>query len=462
VSGFTTQQVKDLTSSNVTGLTSAQVVALTVSKFASLDTADLRQITTSQIAAFGAGAISVFNTTQVGFLTTAQLAALTTANVSGLAAAGLNFEQFSLMESDDVRQFGLSQVQGLSNSVLSQLTSSLWTRFTSSQLDFLTPSQRNNVDSSEFAAITESYPGFQTDQTAWTSSTNTSATPLVLDLDGDGVRTLSIDRGVKFDLDADGKVDRVGWVGAGDGLLARDLDGDGQIDDGSELFGEATVLEGGVRAKDGFEALAALDTNRDGKLDVQDEAFASLRVWSDADADGVTDAGELRSLADLGITSIATQAKAVTVFDEGNLIGLTANYTRSDGTEGEVADVWFRVSEAEALDQKAAALGDALTSYEAGASATDATPEAPRVGAGDGVRTPTVAPATPLPTVLPRDVTELAELLKSYRDVSGLQPGSIPLGVKPDGVLGQSLGASQSTGASGKSSGVLGSGGTQS
>jgi len=254
----------------------------------------------------------------------------------------------------------------------------------------------------------------------------------------------------------------VGWVGSGDGLLARDLDGDGQIDDGSELFGEATVLEGGVRAKDGFEALAALDTNLDGKLDAQDEAFASLRVWSDADADGVTDAGELRSLADLGITSIATQAKAVTVFDEGNFIGLTANYTRTDGTEGEVADVWFRVSEAEALDQKAAALGDALTSYEAGASATDATPEAPRVGAGDGVRTPTVAPATPLPTVLPRDVTELAELLKSYRDVSGLQPGSIPLGVKPDGVLGQSLGASQSTGASGKSSGVLGSGGTQS
>ncbi|NBP83345.1 hypothetical protein EBU60_05730 [bacterium] len=229
---------------------------------------------------------------------------------------------------------------------------------------------------------------------------------------------------MKFDLDADGKLDRVGWVGAGDGLLARDLDGDGQIDDGSELFGEATVLADGSRAKDGFEALAALDSNRDGQVDAQDEAYATLRIWSDANADGKTDAGELKSLAELGITSISTQAKPVTAFDEGNLIGLTATYERVDGSKGEVADVWFRVSSAQALEQKAADLGDALSSYATGASGSDSTPQAPRAGAGGAERGQPVA--------------TLAGKLETAA-TQGLTGGvAAPSGAKSTGMLGGS------------------------
>jgi hypothetical protein len=197
------------------------------------------------------------------------------------------------------------------------------------------------------------------------------ASPLVLDLDGDGIRTVGLaGSGVRFDLDGDGKQEWTGWVGSGDGLLARDLDGDGQIDDGRELFGEGTQLGDGRRAVDGFEALSALDENGDGRVDGADAGYASLVVWRDADADGVTDAGELLSLGSLGIVSLSTQARVTTQFDAGNYIGLTSGYERADGTQGELADVWFRVSSAEVLEERAQALGDALAGYAtAGAEA---------------------------------------------------------------------------------------------
>jgi hypothetical protein len=100
-------------------------------------------------------------------------------------------------------------------------------------------------------------------------------------------------------------------------------------------------------------------------VDVSDAGYASLKVWKDSDADGKTDEGEMRSLSDWGITSISTQAKSVSVLDEGNWIGLESGYQSSDGREGVVADVWLRVSEGEAMERYAAALGDALSSYGA-------------------------------------------------------------------------------------------------
>jgi hypothetical protein len=284
----------------------------------------------------------------------------------------------------------------------------------------------------------------------------------VFDLDGNGIRTLSVDRGVGFDLNADGKKDQTGWVGAGDGLLARDLNQDGQINDGSELFGEATKLADGSVARDGFEALAALDTDKDGRVTAADAAFGSLRVWSDADADGYTDAGELKSLAQLGITSIRVDAKQTAVFDNGNFLGLSASYERADGSQGEVADVWFRVSSAEQLEQKAADLGEALASYGAGAGASGTSAGATaKPGSTQATIAPSTTPAanagtqTPngLPAV-PSNIAELAELLKAYKlpePLSGVP--SLP------GVL--STAATQGlTGPLGnrKDSGVLGSG----
>ncbi|MGH8614789.1 MAG: hypothetical protein ACREYF_22870 [Gammaproteobacteria bacterium] len=117
--------------------------------------------------------------------------------------------------------------------------------------------------------------------------------PIVLDLDGDGVETKDLQNGVFFDHDANGFAQQSGWVRPDDGLLAWDRNSDGQINDGRELFGSGTVLRNGSKAANGFAALADLDDNRDGKIDANDAAWASLRVWKDTNGDAHTDAGEL-------------------------------------------------------------------------------------------------------------------------------------------------------------------------
>ncbi|MBI4963245.1 MAG: hypothetical protein HY913_08210 [Desulfomonile tiedjei] len=79
--------------------------------------------------------------------------------------------------------------------------------------------------------------------------------PLVLDLNGDGIKTTHVSAGTYFDQDANGFAERTGWVSPEDGLLVLDQNGDGMINDGRELFSDQTVLKSGRRATNGFEAL---------------------------------------------------------------------------------------------------------------------------------------------------------------------------------------------------------------
>jgi hypothetical protein len=167
----------------------------------------------------------------------------------------------------------------------------------------------------------------------------------VLDLNGDGVQTTSITEGTQFDLLATGTKQKLGWVSKQDSLLAMDLNGDGQINSGAELFGDRTVLADGSRAVDGWAALRGLDSNHDGKVDAQDTQFNQLCVWVDANGDGVTDAGELRSLADQGIASINLAADGRSVQQNGNVVQTFSTYTTTDGTTHEVADVGFAVQD---------------------------------------------------------------------------------------------------------------------
>ena len=131
-----------------------------------------------------------------------------------------------------------------------------------------------------------------------------------------------------------------------DGLLALDLNGDGQINSGAELFGSSTVLPNGAHAADGWVALKTLDSNGDGKLDAQDAQFNQLRVWVDANGNGQTDAKELGTLADHHIASIDLAANTHSIQQNGNVVQGFSTYTSTDGTTHEVADVGLQVHDA--------------------------------------------------------------------------------------------------------------------
>ena len=185
--------------------------------------------------------------------------------------------------------------------------------------------------------------------------------PLVLDLDGDGIELTSRSAGsLRFDLDGDGFAEPTGWVLPDDGLLALDINGNGTIDDISELFGSPT--------QSGYAELAAHDGNADQVIDAADAVFADLRVWQDANRDGVTDAGELKTLAEAGITSIgltSTTPAAAGLEAEiaGNIIDAAGTFTRTDGSTGTTADVRFRIDNFDTVylgDTTVSAVAEAL------------------------------------------------------------------------------------------------------
>jgi hypothetical protein len=96
------------------------------------------------------------------------------------------------------------------------------------------------------------------------------------------------------------------WTDRGDGLLALDRNGNGSIDDGKELFGNATPLINGGRASNGYEAMAELDSrilggNEDGMISAADALYESLLLWTDANHDGHSQPEELQPLSAAGI-----------------------------------------------------------------------------------------------------------------------------------------------------------------
>jgi T1SS-143 domain-containing protein len=172
-------------------------------------------------------------------------------------------------------------------------------------------------------------------------------TPLVLDLDGNGIDVVSAEAGIMFDMNNNGTLDKTSWVGAGDGLLAIDNNHDGVINNQAELFGNTTTVA------DGFANLAQYDSNGDGKIDAGDDVFADLIVWKDANQDGVSQADEQFSLNDLGITSISLNATETGTEVEDAYISHESTYTTADGQEHAISDVWFNVIEGNNLDDGA-------------------------------------------------------------------------------------------------------------
>lgn len=163
-------------------------------------------------------------------------------------------------------------------------------------------------------------------------------TPIVLDLDGDGVELSKLSKGrTRFDVDGDGVSSKTGWVHGDDGMLAVDLNGDGRINSAAELL----LNDDNARKAGAFQGLVAFDSNRDGVVDAKDSRFGELRVWSDRNGNGTTDAGELLTLREAGVSSLSLASRSSDQMAKAgkNLTLATATFTRTDGSTSTMADV---------------------------------------------------------------------------------------------------------------------------
>jgi hypothetical protein len=346
LAALTTAQIVALTTAQVQALTASQIYGLTTAQVAALETVDLAALTTAQIQAMQNSDLSALTSDQIPALTTDQIQALTTSQIKALTSdqiAALTSDQIAALETADVVALTSAQIGSIEAAAFAELNTAQLVVIDVADIAALTTDQLAALDMTQADAFTASQlAAMSTDQLAVLTTS-----PLILDLNGDGVKTLHWAANTHFDIDGDGDLDRTGWVGEGDGLLALDRNGDGSINNGSELFGNATTLADGSKAQDGFAALTELDSNQDGRIDANDEAFASLRVWMDGNRDGLSQDGELYSLSSLGIASINLDAANTSELNNGNWVGLSGSYETIDGQQHSIVDAWFRSGSSE-------------------------------------------------------------------------------------------------------------------
>ncbi len=178
--------------------------------------------------------------------------------------------------------------------------------------------------------------------------------PLVLDLNKNGrfdlIDVWDDSTPVRFDLKGDGRRGRTGWVSPEDGLLGLDVNKNGTIDSGEELFGEYSVGAGpkaGQKTFDnGFLALSQFDTNQDRLIDARDPIYSQLVLWQDLNSDGISQPNELKRLPEHYIKSFSlkymTMKPGSDRFVKNNEVRLLGTFQTTDGHIWGLADVWFK------------------------------------------------------------------------------------------------------------------------
>jgi hypothetical protein len=154
--------------------------------------------------------------------------------------------------------------------------------------------------------------------------------PIIIDVEGDGYDLTDAAHGVAFDIDGDGLANRLSWTRAGsdDAFLWLDTNGNGVVDSGAELFGDA------VR-DNGFDMLKTFDANGDGIVDRHDAIWPSLRLWLDSNHNGISEATEISFVASSRFTGIGVQFKIVGKRDKyGNSFRYKGRVYASDDQNG--------------------------------------------------------------------------------------------------------------------------------
>lgn len=179
-------------------------------------------------------------------------------------------------------------------------------------------------------------------------------TPVVIDMQGNGIQLTNAQNGVLFNV-LPGHPAKLAWTlpGSDDAWLVLDRNGNGTIDSGEELFGNATpqALPPPGESKHGFLALAEYDAsakggNGDGLISASDAIFSSLQLWQDNHHNGISEPGELYNLSESGIASIDCKYKESKRTDEhGNNFRYRAkvNYKGGEQVARWAWDVFLRM-----------------------------------------------------------------------------------------------------------------------
>jgi hypothetical protein len=165
--------------------------------------------------------------------------------------------------------------------------------------------------------------------------------PIVVHLEAGRPKFSDAEHGVLWDFEGQGRAVRAGWPldPASTGWLALDRNGNGRIDNGTELFGNHTPLLSGATASHGYQALAEYDLNHDGWIDRADPIYDQLVFWRDLNRDGRSSPAEMTGLKAVGIRRISVEAKQTDQLDRwGNQFRYRAPIVVGD--EPEVRFSW--------------------------------------------------------------------------------------------------------------------------
>jgi hypothetical protein len=164
--------------------------------------------------------------------------------------------------------------------------------------------------------------------------------PIVIDMTGQGPNLVSKnDSHVSIDVAGDGFSRPTGWIGKGQALLVADWNGNGRVDNGTEI----SFARFGKDPNSDLSGLASFDLNHDGRIDKNDAVYSKLRLWVDVNGDGVSQPGELKTLEEANVVSVDLHMHDFKMEQGGNIITHVVDVVTTSGATLSAYDVGFGI-----------------------------------------------------------------------------------------------------------------------